>query len=121
MAENDDPIFAGTARAPDEVAIDYIKAPDFRIVWADGAMGSPTPSGHIHFVLFAERPAIPRRQVHKLDLVTGVLGEAIPEKTISRGALVREMSCDVMIAPETALTLAQWLVEQVKILKGEKK
>lgn len=120
MTEQDDAIFVGAGRAPDEVAIDYIKASDFRVVWVDGVMGSPTPAGHIHFVLFAERPAIPRRQVHKIDMTTGVLGEAIPEKTISRGALVREMSCDVMLAPETALTVAQWLINQVKIVRGEK-
>jgi hypothetical protein len=53
-------------------------------------------------------------------MTTGVLGEAIPEKTISRGALVREMSCDVMLAPETAPTVAQWLINQVKIVRGEK-
>jgi hypothetical protein len=121
MTEYDDSISREKASAPDEVTIDYVKASDFRIVWADGIMGSPTPAGHIHFVLFAERPAIPRRQVHKLDIATGVLGEAIPEKTISRGALVREMACDVMIAPETALTMAQWLVDQVNVMRGEKK
>ena len=42
-----------------EVAIDYIKSPDFRIVWADGVVGSATPNGLIHFALYAERPAIP--------------------------------------------------------------
>jgi len=63
-----------------EVAIDYIKGPDFRVVWADGVVGSLTPSGQVHFALYAERPALPGRQVFKIDPATGVLGQEVPEK-----------------------------------------
>lgn len=31
-----------------EVAIDYIKSPDFKIVWVDGLIGSATPTGLIN-------------------------------------------------------------------------
>lgn len=102
-----------------EVAFDYIKAPDFRVVWADGAIGSPTPNGLIHFVLYAERPAIPRRQVFAVEVSGDAerLGKESIEKQISRNSIVREMACDVMLTVETAETLADWLLEQVGFLK----
>ena len=96
--------------ATDEVAFDYIKAPDFRIVWADGIVGSVTPNGHIHFALYAERPALPRRQVYKIEPQTGALGAEVAEKQISRGSVVREMSCDVFMTPQLAEKVAKWLL-----------
>lgn len=98
---------------PDEVAFDYIKSPDFRVVWADGIVGSPTPGGHIHFALYAERPALPRRQVFKIDAATGQLGAEVTEKLISRGSIVREMACDVFMTPILAERLASWLTDRV--------
>ncbi len=94
----------------DEVAFDFIKANDFRVVWADGAIGSITAHGHVHIALYSERPAIPRRQVFKVDLETGALGELIPEKTIGRNAYVRELACDVMMTPDVARSMGQWLI-----------
>jgi hypothetical protein len=99
----------------DEVAIDYIKAHTFHVVWADGAIGTVTPSGLIHFALYAERPAIPRRQVfaiEKVDAATGRLGKENREKLLSRSSIVREMACDVFLTASTAETLANWLLEQ---------
>ena len=55
-----------TKSEPNEVAFDYIKTSDFRIIWADGAIGGPTARGYVHVALYAERPAIPRRQVLSL-------------------------------------------------------
>src|SRR5271165_1381549 len=72
--------------ATDEVAFDYIKAPDFRIVWVDGLVGGITPHGMIHCALYAERHAIPRRQVFKIESAsgqgTGLLGPEILERQI---------------------------------------
>lgn len=103
--------------ASDEVAFDYVKTSDFRVVWADGAIGGRTAQGHIHFALYAERPAIPRRQVFRLNMETSALGDPIPEKTIGRAAYVREMACDVMMTPDVARNLAQWLIQQADSLK----
>ena len=99
--------------ATDEVAFDYLKASDFRVVWADGIVGSLTPNGHVHFALYAERPALPRRQVFKIEPQTGALGAEVAEKQISRGSVVREMSCDVFMTPQLAEKVAKWLLERV--------
>jgi hypothetical protein len=103
-----------------EVAFDYVKAVDFRVVWADGVIGGLTPNGLVHCALYAERGAIPRRQVFKIDSLderTGQLGAEVLEKQISRGSIVREMACDVFLSAQAAENLANWLLSQVALLK----
>jgi hypothetical protein len=106
--------------SPGEVAFDYIKSQDFKVVWADGGIGGITPNGLIHLALYAERPAIPRRQVFRFSPTTGgsaKLEAEIVEKRISRESVVREMSCDVMLTPQAAENLAAWLLNQVGELR----
>ena len=103
-----------------EVAFDYIKALDFRTIRADGAIGSITPNGHIHFALYSERQAIPRRQVFAVEQIhekVGRLGPEVLEKQISRSSVVREMACDVFLTPIAAENLANWLLAQVDDVK----
>jgi hypothetical protein len=103
-----------------EVAFDYIKAEGFRTIWVDGAIGSATPHGLVHFALYAERPAIPRRQVFALEMsdeTTGKLGLEVVEKRIARKAIVREMACDVFLSLETAENIGNWLLERVREMK----
>jgi hypothetical protein len=117
---DDEWLASGKRPAENEVAIDYLKAHDFRVVWADGVVGSITPQGHIHFALFSERPAIPRRQVFVIEKADGALfrlGREVLEKQISRGSIVREMACDVFLSPETAENLGNWLLSQVSEFK----
>lgn len=102
-----------------EIAFDYIKSGDFRVIWVDGAIGSPTPTGNIHFAVYAERPAFPRREVHALNPDTGELGPQIAEKRIGRNAVVREMACDLVMSPAAAKNLVKFLIEQIKRTGGE--
>ncbi|MEL6564292.1 MAG: hypothetical protein AAFQ59_07595 [Pseudomonadota bacterium] len=110
-------IYDPTSVADDEVAFDYIKSPHFQMVLADGAIGSALPNGLVHFALYGERPAIPRRQVYSLDAETGALGSKIESKTISRGSIVREMVCDVVMQPDVARSFAEWLTAVVDDLE----
>ena len=110
-----------------EVAVDYIKADGFRSIWVDGAIGGLTPRGIIHCALYAERVAIPRRQVYSIvmnDDTSGTLGPEVLEKQISRGSIVREMTCDMFISIEGAENLANWLLQRGKeaktVLKDQK-
>jgi hypothetical protein len=103
-----------------EVAFDYIKAHDFRVVWVDGAVGGATPQGHIHCAVYAERQALPRRQVFKIEELgdgVGRLGPEVLEKQISRGSIVREVACDLFLSPQGAENLAHWLLSQVAAYK----
>ena len=95
------------------VAFDYIKSQLFRVVRADGVIGGLTPNGHVHMAFFSERPAIPRRQVFQLT-PEGTLGEMLPNETVSRDSIVREMDVDVFMTIDTAKLLYAWLDEKIR-------
>ena len=95
----------------DELAFDYIKSSDFRAVFAEGAIGGVTPSGSVHFALYVERNAIPKRQIFEWDAETGTVGEL--RRQDIRAAIVREMSCDVYLDPVTARELALLILRLV--------
>lgn len=103
---------SGNGDASKRVAFDYIKSQLFRVIRADGAIGGITPSGHIHFALYSERPAIPRREVFEVE-GTG-LGKKIDKETVSRSSIVREMDCDVIVNVDTAESIARWLLGKVE-------
>jgi hypothetical protein len=96
-----------------KVAFDYIKSQQFRVIHVDGAIGGVTPSGLLHFALYSERPAIPRRIVHRVD-GSGRLGAGIDELMESRQSIVREMDVDVIATIEVAVSLRDWLTQKIE-------
>ena len=98
------------------IAFDYIKSQIFRVVRADGAIGGITPSGHIHFALYSERQAIPRREVYEVS-EGGKLGNRIDAETVSRNSIVRELECDVICNVDTAERIGKWLLNHVKTIR----
>jgi hypothetical protein len=99
------------APEPQNVAIEYIKGQLFRVVHADGAIGSITPSGNVHIAFYSERAAIPRMMVHPRN-ENGTLGPPIPEQTVTRPGLIREMDVDVVMGPAAVDALITWLQER---------
>jgi len=103
-----------------EVAIDYIKAPDFRSVWVDGCVGTLTPQKLINIAIYSERMAIPLRQVFLVNETSpgrGTLGSEILEKRVSKDSIVREMACNLMLSSSTARSLAKYLIEKAAELE----
>jgi hypothetical protein len=111
---------SGNGRQPTEqqnVVFEYIKSQLFRVVHADGAVGGVTPSGNLNIAFYSERPAIPRMMVHKRN-EDGTLGDPLPEQTIVRPGIIREMDVDVVIRPEAVDALVVWLQQrQVELQK----
>ena len=107
----DDEHSGGNGNAGNRVAFDYIKSQHFRVVRADGAIGGLTPTGGVHFALYSERHAIPRRHVHQID--GSRVGAMLPNETVSRDAIVREMDVDVFLSIDVARSLYQWLGEKI--------
>ena len=103
----------GGVKLPERVKFHYLKATHFRTIHADGAIGNITPAGYIHMAMYNERPAIPREIVHKIK-TDGTLGEIIPEETVDRGGIVREMEVDVLMSVEVARSIKNWLGDQIK-------
>ena len=99
-------------RIGQQVSFDYLKSHHFRVIRADGAIGSVTPNGHIHCALYSERPAIPRHTVHEIQS-DGKLGNEVTGETVSRGGIVREMEVDVFLTVDVAKSLVQWLEDKI--------
>lgn len=102
------------------VTIEYIKSQSFRVIHADGAIGGVTPSGNVHLALYSERAAIPRTLVHEAN-DDGSLGNPIPEETIVRPGLIREMDVDVILTRPAVEGLLKWLTDRMKDLEERDK
>ena len=111
MADDSKPA-KGNGDAGQRVAFDYIKSQNFRAIRADGAIGGITPNAQIHFALYSERHAIPRRLVHEVGN-DGRVGKEIPEETVTRGTIVREMEVDVFLNRQVAQNLYEWLGQRI--------
>lgn len=94
------------------VVLEYIKSAHFRVIHADGVIGGITPQGNVHFALFSDRPAIPKMQVHRLK-EDGSLGEMMPDRTVVRPGIIREMDVDVVMRPDAAKSLADWILNNL--------
>ncbi len=91
------------------MVIEYLKSQHFRVIHVDGGIGGPTPSGHIHFAVFSERPAIPRRLV--ADVSGGAIGDPIPEETVVRDGMIREMDIDMVMTISAAEEIGRLLTK----------
>ena len=101
---------------PDQpvVSFDYLKAPSFQSLRADGVIGGITPAGRIHMAVYSERPAIPRRLTYQITDI-GELGQLLEVQ--SRESVVREMSADVFLDLRSAKAIRDWLTEQIEDLE----
>lgn len=68
--------------------------------------------------IYNERPAIPQEMVHELNS-GGALGEVIPDETVLRDGIVREMEVDVLMSAENARSIIDWLEDRIQILEKE--
>jgi hypothetical protein len=104
-----------------ELKYDYIKSNYFRVVHVDGVWGGVTPQLNIQMAVFNERSAIPKQTVQEIK-ADGSIGRALPEKTIARDALVREVEVDLIMNLQTAKKVIAWLqdkVDQIEALVSE--
>lgn len=104
---------ADAPELPPRINFDYLKSHFFHTIHVDGAIGGPTPSGLLHVALYSERTAIPQRIVQQVNS-DGSLGDAIPEMTVSRGGVVRELEADLILTPDAAENIAKWLLEHAQ-------
>ena len=99
-----------------QVSFDYIKGNFFRVAHVDGVIGALTPSGLIHFATFSERPSIPQHVVHEIS-EDSQLGTELPSLAVNRGSIVRELEVDLIMSPEVAASLRDWLTSQLSNLE----
>lgn len=91
----------------------YLKSNYFRVIHCDGAHGGITPTGHIQFNLYNERPAIPTKTVHSVT-PDGTLGQELRDLRESKDGVVREMEVGVIMTVDAVRALHGWLETKLR-------
>lgn len=108
------------AQEPTNVVFEYIKSQHFRVIHADGAIGGITPTGNVHMAFYSERTAIPQMMVHEAN-PDGTVGKILPEQTMVRPGIIREMDVDVVLNFRGVESLLAWLIDRKKELVKRQK
>ena len=99
---------------PDTINYRFVKASDYRTVLATGAWGGLTPQGLVAADLFAEAAQVPDSITHAFT-PEGVPGEEIGRDWgQSAPCLERTLQVRVMMTPDTARKVGEWLIEKAK-------
>ncbi len=101
-------------RGPGRVVYRYEKNRDYRVIFANGAIGGVTPRGDVKFDLFIEYVDTPEETVH--SVTPDGLGPEI-ERTPSGPAFTRQSQVGVIMSPGQARSLAHWLMGQVDAME----
>ncbi|HEY3366833.1 MAG TPA: hypothetical protein VGK74_17410 [Symbiobacteriaceae bacterium] len=88
--------------------IKFVKHPAFRDVYVTGAHGGVSPGGDIYFVLHTDRRPLPEAE----EVITDDAGHPVEVRQVYAGdeQVVRELLVGISLTPDTALSLAQWLI-----------
>jgi hypothetical protein len=92
----------------------YLKSNLFRVIHVDGAIGGMTPRGLIHMTIYSERAAIPKK-VSQVIHSDGRIGDEIGREGLE--GVVREMEADLIFRLEDAVSLRDWLDDQINNVK----
>jgi hypothetical protein len=98
---------------PSSIKVHYIKSNLFRVVHSEGAIGGLTPSREIFVSLFNERGALPK-VIEFAVSPEGNVGKEIGRE--GKQGIVREMEIGVLMSADAAKKLAEFLLNQVKML-----
>jgi hypothetical protein len=102
-----------SAPLPKTVNYDFLKSTGFRVVHADGAFLGANGYGALTITFFAERLAIPKRVVHRVNS-DGSLGDEILDERVVRDAIVRDTEVAVTMNLDAAKRLKTALDDIVK-------
>ena len=108
----------------------FNKPADYPKIYINGVYGGPTPRGDLHCHFFFEYPILPKEQSFNLkpegelgDLIK-TLGEddkeidpTVPQEEIK---VNRDMRVCLIMKPDQAESIANWLLDKVKALKEQR-
>ncbi len=105
----------------DKMKFKYIFDDDYNPKYANGAYGGLTPRGEIVVNFFFERTALPKSQTHEIT-EKGILGDEIDSdpKDLKR-SIIRYVDTGIIVNPETAKIIIDWLQKKVETLEKLKK
>jgi hypothetical protein len=93
-----------------DIAIVYVTSPNKRTLGVTGAYGGPAPDGrHVAVHLFAEYGTVPSLETLHVSGEGALLGN--PDRTM-RGDVTREVLATLIMTPEHAVALGEFMVER---------
>lgn len=102
--------FSWRIRMPD-IHIVYKAAKDYKSIPVSGVFGGINPQGMIHADLFIEKAGYPEETVMRVNEGTGETFEL--SRTPEQQPVVREFLVGMVMRPEVAKAIGQWLLHQV--------
>jgi hypothetical protein len=107
--------------SPNEITFVYEDTDEVRTIAATGAHGGPTPDGaSVVANLYVERASIPHHVSHQID-ERGEVDLSETSNQVSRGEVTREVQASLVMTPEHAMQLAQWLHENAEQAMRQRK
>ena len=98
------------AKLPKKLSIVYDRAPGKPTITATGAFGGPSPDRHsVVAHLFVEHGSVPSVTSHTVRDDNSVDMEH--SDSISRGDITREIQATLVLPPETAVIIGNWLMK----------
>lgn len=104
------------SRTEETIRFEFSKAPDYRVVAANGVWGGLTPRGELHLDFMLDSIGIPAAVVHSIT-AEGGLGPEItrqPPKVVSR-----ELQFGVLLSLGHAESIANWILDKVREAKAK--
>jgi hypothetical protein len=99
----------------------YIFPDEYNPVMATGVVGGPMPDGNVILNFYLERLGLPYSQTFEVS-DSGQLGKEIAvEPEDCHQTFVRFVNGGVILSPDTALSIAKWLEEQVGKVRAKDK
>lgn len=99
---------------PPNVKFHYLKSNYFRVVHADGLLGSITPKNDIFVTFYNERSPLPDSLTFEIT-PKGEMGKEIEsQRVINSDGFVREMEVGIVFDIDFARSFALWLTEAIQ-------
>jgi hypothetical protein len=100
--------------SPSKLQFHYIKSNHFRVIHADGLLGSITPKDDIFVTFYNERSPLPDYVSFEIT-PNGEIGKEIEaDRVVNSDGVIREMEVGVVFDIDFARSFALWLTEMLQ-------
>jgi hypothetical protein len=103
--------------SPSNIRFYYEKGNFFRVIHVDGVLGGITPTRNIFVSLYNQRAPLPK-VIEQRYLPDGTLGDEVCRE--GKTGVFREMEIGLVLTPSVAKEIANFLLEQAKLLQESK-
>ncbi|OPY80022.1 MAG: hypothetical protein A4E65_01650 [Syntrophorhabdus sp. PtaU1.Bin153] len=93
-----------------DIHVFYKTAKEYRSLPVSGVYGGISPQGMVHADLFIEKAGAPESTVMRVDETTGEAFEL--SRHPEQQPMVREFLVGLVMRPEVAKAIGQWLIQQ---------